>query len=929
MGNEVRRRLVLALAAIAAFVPSSAQSNKGQTDSLVRLMKGTSLELIEKAGVTYRKAVDATFLHNGTYLVCDTALWNVDFKTINAWGNVKLIQDETVLTSESLDYFIDDNLAEFRGNLVQLRTKENNVLRSANLDYNTQDSVAVFRGGGAMKDKDGQIIESTEGTYDSKAKMFDFDLNVNMYTDSVFVKTSHLVYDSGANKAIFTDYIDFWNEGNMLSASGGWYNRNSETFFFKGDVHGLSERQECWSDTLYVYRAVKDVEMRGRAQIQDTSRHVSGVAGFIYYSDSLSRVTMKKDAAVAMSTKDKDRVDTLYAGAEKMVYESVRMCDLADQIVSDAQTRLKNIRFDAVTEFRRNAAEAAAKARADAEAKAAENDPNYRPKKAKVDDTAPAAGLAPAAEPAPEPSPEPAPEPSPEPSPEPAPELSPEPELDGGAPDSLSVRRDSVGMRRDSLVARRDSLGMKRDTLHMDGDSLALKADTVAVQQDTVPPLDTTKIGFVTATGKVRIFRRDIQVRCDSLRYCDLDSIARFYIEPVVWNDGNRQYTSDSLYTLVRNGGIDRASLMGNAFIITQEDSICFDQIKGTEVVAYFDTTSALRRFDALGGATAMFYLKEDDALATVNKVESKMLSAIMKDGTVDKVYYFESPKNDAYPVAQLKASEHKMKGFNWQVKNRPSGPRDITSLTIRKTERDYYESRPKAEFKQTDRFFPGYMDGVYKAIEQSRIRKNTPKPDKTIQDADSLKFANDSLKINLDSLKLKSDSLGVKSDSLEVKSDSMVIHAVIANPQKDSVTVDNTAVDVPAPPTKKELREEARKLAIARRDAKWAELDARDAAKAAAKEQKKLEKKRERTRKALIRQARQDAKDAAKLEKYRLRYEKQKAREEARALERELKKTIKETDNEQEPEPSRKRASKAPAGGELQTLAEPVRETP
>ena len=40
-------------------------------------------------------------------------------------------------------------------------------------------------------------------------------------------------------------------------------------------------------------------------------------------------------------------------------------------------------------------------------------------------------------------------------------------------------------------------------------------------------------------------------------------------------------------------------------------------------MMAYFDTTRTLRRFDALGGASSLFYLTEDNALATVNKVEA------------------------------------------------------------------------------------------------------------------------------------------------------------------------------------------------------------------------------------------------------------------------------------------------------------------
>ena len=169
---------------------------------------------------------------------------------------------------------------------------------------------------------------------------------------------------------------------------------------------------------------------------------------------------------------------------------------------------------------------------------------------------------------------------------------------------------------------------------------------------------------------------------------------------------------------------MDRASLMSNAFIITQEDSLYFDQIKGADVMAYFDTSAALKRFDALGGAMALFYLKEDDAIATVNKVECKMMSANMVNGELDRVYYYDSPKNDAYPLAQLPSSDKTMKGFNWNPDIRPQGRQDITTLRVKSSEREYYESRPRAVFRQTDIYFPGYMKSVYSGLEEARKRK-------------------------------------------------------------------------------------------------------------------------------------------------------------------------------------------------------------
>ena len=154
------KRLAYCLAVLMFPLSSYAQSQEKEEpeDSIVTLISSKKAQLLEINGQNLRKVTGpATFLHNNTYLLCDTALWNVDTKIIDAIGNVKIIQEETELQSEKMVYYIDRDLAEFRGNVVQLRDKDNNILRTRNLDYNTKDSIAVFRGGGSMKDKDGQM----------------------------------------------------------------------------------------------------------------------------------------------------------------------------------------------------------------------------------------------------------------------------------------------------------------------------------------------------------------------------------------------------------------------------------------------------------------------------------------------------------------------------------------------------------------------------------------------------------------------------------------------------------------------------------------------------------------------------------------------------------------------------------------------------
>ena len=501
----------------------SAYAQQEQTDSLVVLMSSKSAQMVDVEGASYRKVVGpARFLHNNTYLLCDTALWNVETKIIEAWGNVSILQEETVLTSEKLTYLIDLDLAQFRGTLVQLEDKDHNTLRTRHLDYNTKDSLAVFQNGGAMRDKDGQIIESETGTYDSKIKLFTFTKDVNMFTDSIFVKTNNLKYESDRNLATFGYGTNAWQKDNMLSSDGGWYNRDREIFFFNNNVHVMSADQEGWCDSLYFHRNTSNVEMLGNAQVTDTTRNVFALAGRIEYVDTLSKVTLTRDPAVITETEDQNNVrDTVYLGADKLVYYTLKMCDIDSLAVLDAAKRLEVLNVDPVGAFRKKAAEEAAKA-AEEEAK---KDPNYRPKQSK-----------PAQKPA-QSKPVPATPDSSEP--EPLKPAAPEPSPRMAVRDSLSVSdslavTDSVNVA-DSLVA---------------SDSLAVADSLAAEVKEPEPPEDTTRIGFLEALKNVRIYRKDMQLVCDSLVYSDLDSLARMFIEPVIWQEEVRQYSSDSLLLL-------------------------------------------------------------------------------------------------------------------------------------------------------------------------------------------------------------------------------------------------------------------------------------------------------------------------------------------------------------------------------------------
>ncbi len=849
-----RRSLIAGLIFLSMFFRLSAQEKGSQVDSLVRLLSAQSMELIEKDGVDYRKVTGpARFLHNDTFLICDTALWNVRTNEIFAISNVKILQDQTVLTGDKLTYYVDRDLAEFRGSLVQLEDKDHNVLRTEFLDYNTRDSVAIFFNGGSMKDAEGQVIESRTGTYDSKAKMFTFSDNVNMFTDSVFVKTTNLVYDSARNKASFGFGTDAWSEDNMLSSNAGWYDRNREIFLFRRDVHGMSDTQEGWADSLFYYRPTGDIELLGNAQVTDTTRDMSAVAGRMLYTDSLSRLVMTREPSVIGVVRSETAPpDSVYFGADSIVAQSLMMFQIEDAVKSAAKSRLEDLSVDAVQNYRQKAAKEAA----EAAAKAAENDPN-RPKggkkggadKVEGDVKAPKGGA-----------------------------------VDKGIdPNTAAAGLDSKPVVTDSLTTGLDSLAVGLDSLAVGVDSLASATDSLAVQKDSIPePLDSTKISFITAVKNVKLYKSDIQIACDSLAYNDLDSLVRMYERPIVWNESNRQYSADSLFAVLKNQSLQKASLMSNAFIIIKEDTLCYDQIRATEMLAYFDTTGALSRFDAMGDANAIFYLQEDSVYATVNKSEAKMLSAYFKNGDIDRVYYFESAKNDGYPVAQMTSEERVLKGFSWQPELRPSGRQDVTPYSIRPSERSRYAARPRTSFEYTDKFYPGYMPGVMKKIAAGKLAKeraevqrrsaakSVPMDSASVSSPDSL--ANVPPKDSLNAaVPAVADSTKAATDSLSMSSDSSSVNAAVLD----------------AAALKKAQRDSLRAAKDAAREAKWARLDSLDAAKAKLAADKKAAKLRAKKLKQLKAIEAREAKENARLEKYKAVFAKKKEKEDRKAAER------------------------------------------
>ena len=726
--GEMRRILNLAFFLTLCLTVTYGQESR---DSLVRLLSADKARLVEMNGKAYRKVVgNAVFFHNNTYLKCDSAYWNVDDEYIDAIGSVRIEQENTVLTGDSLRYVIAENTAKFRGHLVELVDRDSNTLRTNYLDYNTKDSVAFFYRGGAMKDEDGNVIESLTGRYQSKIEQFDFIGQVEMFSDSLFFVCDTLYYYANRDLAEFFGHTAGWYDLNHISSGSGWYDRTTEKFFFTRDVYGLTEDYELWCDSLNYDRYAGYAHLLGEVQLLDTVDNAITLAGELRYWNEPRRAELYRDPAVVMINEEDGVRDSIFMASDTLIYYTMRMCDVDSAVVASAKERHEAALVDPL----------APKTSGDSTASGAGKTSGGPSTGSPVSGASSVPGASSSSG-----------------------AMTSSPASGGSSTSSLTEDKVSEGTATSSESS--DTLGIETDSLEVSGvddlsdslsvadtsgspvptsapDSLAVSdsltvADSLAVSDSltvadslavpdslsvadslAVVPPDTTQVDFVEAYHNVRIYKSDVQVLCDSLLFNSIDSIARLFDAPVLWYEIESQITADSMQFLMRNGTLDKGLLFANCFVISEEEpGQYYHQIKSPEMIGYFKD-GQIARFDALGGVTAMFYVAEDSVVTTMNQKECRIMTGRMKDGQVQRILYTENITSDVYPVRDLTPEMMTLRNFNWMPDMRPATRFSVTDRPIRPSGRKYTVPSPDfPRFKYAEKYFIGYMDQVMAEI--------------------------------------------------------------------------------------------------------------------------------------------------------------------------------------------------------------------
>ncbi len=251
-------------------------------------------------------------------------------------------------------------------------------------------------------------------------------------------------------------------------------------------------------------------------------------------------------------------------------------------------------------------------------------------------------------------------------------------------------------------------------------DSLYMHADTLESYKDSILLNEKYEVyRIIRAFKHVKTFKTDFQSKCDSLVYNLKDSVIEMHINPVMWSDSN-QLSADYIEILTKKNEIDRVDLKNKAFIISQSDSIRFDQIFGTNMIAYVDDKK-LSQIDVIENGKSIYFIRDDDKrLIGVNFIECADMEIYMKNSTVDKIWFFDKPVGKIHPPLTLSIEKTILPDFKWDIEYRATKKEDIFIWKKEIKKQDF--SSEKSEKENTKEDIDSQKDNSSKGVKKERM---------------------------------------------------------------------------------------------------------------------------------------------------------------------------------------------------------------
>lgn len=285
--------------------------------SRVHLLHVDSMFFDDRVSKTAQFLVgNVQFEHEGIYMYCDSALYYEASNSFDAYGNVKMVQGDTLtLDGEILYYNGMDQLARVRHNVV-LRHVET-TLYTDSLDYDRLYNLGYFFEGGRLVDQ-GNELSSDWGEYSPATRNAVFNYNVRLVSPGPpeepksTIISDTLYYNTKTAIAHVKGPSNIDNGDSHIYTELGYYYTQQELSYLLNRSILTNNGKRMVGDSVVWDGMTNEGKAFGNIEYSDVVNKNMFKGGYCYYNDDQGYMEASDSAVVI----DYSQRDTLYAHAD-------------------------------------------------------------------------------------------------------------------------------------------------------------------------------------------------------------------------------------------------------------------------------------------------------------------------------------------------------------------------------------------------------------------------------------------------------------------------------------------------------------------------------------------------------------------------------------------------------------------------------------
>jgi lipopolysaccharide export system protein LptA len=270
-------------------------------------LKNADIDYIEKdinTGRDWHRLIgNVSFLHNNITLSCDSAHYLPDKNQVTSFSRVHIKQGDTLdLYSDYLFYDGKSELALAKGN-VELIDKETHLFTDT-INYDVRNKIARYNDRGRMTNAQ-NTLTSIVGIYYVSESLFHFKDSVKIVNPDYVMTADTMDYNTNTEISFFTGPTELNGDSIYLYCEKGWYDtKNDVTTIWKNAVID-NKKQIIHGDSLFFDNISGFGQSFRNVVIQDTTNNLIVQGDYAwYYKEPEKFLVTDKAMFIQVSNKD-------------------------------------------------------------------------------------------------------------------------------------------------------------------------------------------------------------------------------------------------------------------------------------------------------------------------------------------------------------------------------------------------------------------------------------------------------------------------------------------------------------------------------------------------------------------------------------------------------------------------------------------------